>query len=187
MKKWLLISVFVLMIGWTLYQTLADSSSDNAGNPEEESLSSIPEEEIGLEQGEYAPDFTLQNMEGESVSLSDYRGEKKVMLNFWATWCPPCRAEMPDMQKVYENRDDMVILAINLTETETGVATVKQFQNEFGLTFPILLDLDVSVASRFDIKPVPTSFLIDSTGKIEHVSLGPMNEETMVHHFDQME
>ncbi|WP_267902155.1 peroxiredoxin family protein [Lentibacillus cibarius] len=72
---------------------------------------------VGLQKGNIAPDFELTTLEGEQVSLSDYRGQR-VVLNFWASWCPPCKAEVPDLQKFYENKD-VEILAVNLTKTET--------------------------------------------------------------------
>ncbi|WP_147803233.1 peroxiredoxin family protein [Alkalicoccus halolimnae] len=191
MKKWIFIVIFAGMIGWTFYSTIdwqegseeAYSENDSSGN----GPPPVPEEEIGLGEEEYAPDFTLETLDGEEVSLSDFRGEKKVMLNFWATWCPPCRAEMPDMQNVYEERDDIEIVAVNLTETEPGTEQVETFREDFGLTFPILLDRDVAVAEQFDIQPVPTSYMIDTNGQIQHIALGPMNEDTMTQIFDDMD
>ncbi|PRO67186.1 redoxin domain-containing protein [Alkalicoccus urumqiensis] len=188
MKKWILLAVFAGMIGWTLYDTIEWQTEEAAvETAEEQDLPPVPEEEIGLGEGEYAPDFTLETLEGEEISLSDFRGEKKVMLNFWATWCPPCRAEMPDMQNVYEEYEDVEIIAVNLTETEPGTDQVAQFRDDFGLTFPILLDHDVSVAGQFDIQPVPTSYLINTEGRIENIALGPMNEDMMIQIFEQMD
>jgi peroxiredoxin len=189
-KKWILIAVFAGMIGWTLYDTIdwqPDEEEAGGETAEEKGPPPVPEDEIGLGEGEYAPDFTLETLEGEEVSLSDFRGEKKVMLNFWATWCPPCRAEMPDMQNVYEEYEDVEILAVNLTETEPGTDQVAEFRDDFGLTFPILMDHDVSVAGEYDIQPVPTSYLIDTNGQIENIALGPMNEDMMIQIFEQMD
>src|SRR5690625_5188421 len=106
MKKWIIILVIVGLVGWAVYDFAANQEAEEEEDPV-----------VGLEKGNLAPDFELETIEGETVKLSDYRGEK-VMLNFWATWCPPCRAEMPDMQKFHENHDEGVILAVNLTETE---------------------------------------------------------------------
>ncbi|TVP81955.1 MAG: TlpA family protein disulfide reductase [Alkalicoccus sp.] len=190
MKKWILIAVFAGMIGWTFYGTMdwqADEEEAGGETAGENGPPPVPEDEIGLGEGEYAPDFTLETLEGEEVSLSDFRGEKKVMLNFWATWCPPCRAEMPDMQNVYEEYEDVEILAVNLTETEPGTDQVAEFRDDFGLTFPILMDHDVSVAGEYDIQPVPTSYLIDTNGQIENIALGPMNEDMIIQIFEQMD
>lgn len=101
------------------------------------------------------------------------------MLNFWATWCPPCRAEMPDMEKFHQDTD-VEILAVNLTETEPHPNQVQQFADEYGLTFPILLDEKVEVATIYAIQPVPTSFMIDSEGIIQFKSIGPLTYDQMV-------
>jgi len=194
MKKWIIIIGFVGMIGWTLYDTVdwnitsEDSTETEDGTISENSeLSPIPEDEIGLGEGDYAPDFTLETLAGEEVSLSDFRGEKKVMVNFWATWCPPCRAEMPDMQEMYEEHDDIEILAVNLTETESSVEQVDVFADDFGLTFPILLDHDVAIADVYDIQPVPTSYMIDTEGRVQSIALGALNKEMMVQRFENMD
>ncbi|WP_093052774.1 redoxin domain-containing protein [Salipaludibacillus aurantiacus] len=197
MKKWLLIIIFAGMVGWTLYETVEwNSTSEPASETEEGSVSdaedenleqpSISEEDIGLNEGDYAPDFTLETLAGEEVSLWDFRGQK-VMVNFWATWCPPCRAEMPDMQEMYEEYDDIKILAVNLTETEPGVDQVEEFTEDFGLTFPILLDHEVEVAGIYDIQPIPTSYMIDSEGKVQSIAFGALNKDMMVQRFDNMD
>ncbi|MBU9722604.1 redoxin domain-containing protein [Bacillus alkalicola] len=199
MKRTMIIAVILVgMIGWTLYESLGSNdgvlqdqldenieSETGEGTPEKVE-SDIPEEDIGITQGMYAPDFELATLDGETAKLSDYRGQK-IMLNFWATWCPPCRAEMPDMQRVYEEHDDAMILAVNLTETETGVAQVESFAEDFGLTFPILLDEHVEVAGTFGIQPVPTSFMINTKGRIDSIAIGPMNEDMIIQRFNEMD
>ncbi|WP_028784519.1 peroxiredoxin family protein [Thalassobacillus devorans] len=200
MKKGIVIGIVIAMLGWAIYDMLGDKeSADNgekepqmrvAGDGPEEDTAAEKEAasgggEVGLEKGQKAPDFELKTMEGETVKLSDYRG-KKVMLNFWATWCPPCRAEMPDMQKFYENKD-IEILAINLTQTESSRDDVGKFVEEFGLTFPILMDENAAVANQYQIKPIPTSYFIDSEGYIQYVALGAMNYDLMLQQYEQMD
>src|SRR5699024_12022031 len=129
--------------------------------------------------------FELTTMDGETVKLSDYRGER-VMLNFWASWCGPCRTEMPDMQKLYEN-EDAVILAVNLASTESSEKNAINFVNQFGLTFPILLDEENEVATLYQIQPIPTSYMIDSNGIIHNKALGALNYEQMLQQYEQME
>lgn len=108
------------------------------------------------------------------------------MINFWATWCPPCRAEMPDMEKFYQN-EDIVILAVNLTETESGLKEVQEFRDEFNLSFPILLDKKkVEVANKYQINPVPTSVFVDEDGKIDSVMLGAMNYDMMLQRVEEL-
>lgn len=129
-----------------------------------------------LKPGDIAPDFTLQTLDGQTVSLSDYRG-KGVVLNFWGTFCLPCRTEMPAFQKQYEiNKDKgFEILAINMDEAE---ASVQGFVNQYGLTFPILMDQG-EVAKKYRIDPLPTTVLVNPDGKIERVILGPVDEKAL--------
>ena len=131
-----------------------------------------------------APDFELETLDGEKKKLSDLRGER-VMVNFWATWCPPCRAEIPDLQKFHEN-EDITILAVNLTETEQDMDKVEEFVDDFGMTFPILLDTETEVADTYKIQPIPSSFMVDSTGRIQFVALGAMHYDMMVAEFNKM-
>lgn len=122
-----------------------------------------------------APEFTLKNLNGEEVSLKDYKG-KKVMLNFWATWCPPCKAEMPAMQQLYSQKPaDLEILAINLDPQND----VSGFVNSNGLDFPVLLDQSGSTQQLYSIISIPTTFLIDEKGVIKKKHIGSMTFEQM--------
>ena len=137
--------------------------------------------EGGLALGEMAPDFQLTTLDGEEVQLSDYRG-KKVVLNFWATWCPPCRAEMPHMQTYYEEQADeenVAILAVNLTTEDKGLAQIEDFIEEFGLEFPIPMDEKGDVGSTYQAVSIPTSYMIDTGGRIQNKVVGPMDEAMM--------
>jgi peroxiredoxin len=122
-----------------------------------------------------APDFTLETLQGETISLSDLRGQA-VLVNFWATWCPPCRAEMPAIQQVYEKYRDQgfTVLAVDLQESP---AQVNNFAEELGLTFPILIDPDASVFIRYRVTGLPSTFFVDRAGIIQEVTIGgPMTE-----------
>lgn len=136
--------------------------------------------EIGLEEGNIAPDFQLKNLEGADIKLSDLRG-KKVILNFWATWCPPCKAEIPHMQDFYVSRDKskVEILAINLTTSEKKSGNVKEFVKERNVTFPVLLDQDGDIGTQYQAITIPTSYLIDSEGIIRKKIVGPMDKDMM--------
>lgn len=142
------------------------------------------EEAAGIQVGNKAPDFEAVTLDGEKVRLSDYKGEK-VLLNFWATWCPPCREEMPDLQKFYETQD-VAVLAVNLTDTEMSEKHVHAFMDEFEFTFPVLMDNRAEIAKLYRINPIPTSFMIDTDGMIQHKAFGPMDYETMVEQLEKM-
>lgn len=177
------------MISWTIIDHEDSTTNNNVqerpeANEDSVDINEPPSDEVGISQGDFAPDFELETLDGDVKKLSDFRGDK-IMLNFWATWCPPCRAEMPDMQQVYEDHD-IEILAVNLTETETSIETVDTFVDDFELTFPIMLDKNIEVADKYEIQPVPTSFMIDTEGRIQLIQLGPMNEDMIVQTFAEM-
>ncbi len=123
-----------------------------------------------------APDFTLRDVQGNSVSLRDLRG-RVVFLSFWATWCPPCRIEMPSMERLYQRLRDrgLVMLAVDRRETRKQVAT---FMKDFQLSFPALLDIDGTVSSLYRVSALPTTYLIDRRGKIIGKKVGPRDWDT---------
>ncbi|MDQ0177064.1 peroxiredoxin family protein [Bacillus chungangensis] len=138
--------------------------------------------QIGLSNGDTAFDFTLKDLEGNDVKLSDFQG-KKVFLNFWATWCPPCKAEMPHMQNFYEskaNEMNVEILAVNLTKEDKGIEKVKKFAEDYKITFPILLDEKGHIGKKYRSFAIPTTYVLNTEGKIEQKIVGPMNEEMMI-------
>lgn len=198
MKKIIIAALLLLMFGYSLYEFIGpfseeaesedfDVIEDEATLEENDETSEQTDAgpKVGTKVGNLAPDFTLSSTSGETVSLSDYRG-KRVMVNFWGTWCPPCRAEMPDMEKFYQE-NDVEILAVNLTPTESNVSDVTDFIEEFGLSFQVLLDEELNVSSQYGIQPVPTSFMIDTKGIVQYVALGAVNYEQMVQALNTME
>jgi thiol-disulfide isomerase/thioredoxin len=128
-----------------------------------------------------APDFELITLTDESVKLSDFRG-KKVFINFWATWCPPCKEEMPHIQNYYEEAakdDNVVILSINVTDLESNRNTIQQFSEDYAMTFPILLDEKGDVSITYEILTLPTSMIINEEGVIVEKIIGPVTEEML--------
>ncbi|NPA31821.1 MAG: TlpA family protein disulfide reductase [Chloroflexi bacterium] len=124
-----------------------------------------------------APDFTLPTLEGSTLRLSDLRGQA-VILNFWASWCPPCKAEMPALQRVYEayQPQGLVVVAVNVTAQDAR-PNVEAFVAEHGLTFPVALDLDARVAAAYRVHSLPTTFFIGPDGVIHDIVIGgPMAE-----------
>ncbi|HSJ38340.1 MAG TPA: redoxin domain-containing protein [Planococcus sp. (in: firmicutes)] len=185
MKKVILGVIITAMVGWTIYDLLV-SDQETAQETEVAEAETAQPEEMGLAVGDFAPDFELVTMDGETVRLSDYRGQR-VFVNFWATWCPPCRAEMPDMQKLYEEQDVPVeILAVNLTASERSEDDVAEFVQDFGLTFPILMDINSEVVEKYKVQAYPTSYMIDTSGRISFVAPGAMNMEFMAREVKRM-
>ena len=136
---------------------------------------------VGAEKGKLAPDFTLPTIDGESVSLSDYKG-KKVILNFWASWCPPFKVEMPHMQqyyKKYSESDQVVILAANLSYSDGSKDKVQQFVDSFDISFPVLMMNNKNVVKLYEIISLPTTFIIDTEGRIQHKIVGPLDQQAI--------
>lgn len=132
--------------------------------------------ETGSFPGDLAPDIKMRDIDGRERSLSDFRG-KLVFLNFWATWCPPCKAEIPEMVRFYDKNGGrhFEIVAVNLTATESSVENVRTFVKERGMTFPVLLDADDLAEALFGIQAVPTTLVISPEGVILVRKTGSIN------------
>ena len=126
---------------------------------------------------EKASDFTLKDLNGKTVSLSDFRG-KSVYVNFFATWCPPCKGEMPDIEKMYQKyaSKGLVILAVDLSE---DAATVKNFIQKNGYNFKVLLDSDNRAGNQYQTNAIPVSVFIDKAGNIVSRIVGALTLEDM--------
>ena len=138
----------------------------------------VAAESLKVEVGEPAPDFTLETPSGELVSLSDFRGQV-VVLNFWATWCTPCRAEMPEFQALWAEHEvagDLMVLAVNLQESK---AQVDGFVEDFGLTFPVVLDASGEVLDKYGLPGLPGTFFIDADGVLRSRVLGPLDGDRL--------
>lgn len=142
------------------------------------------ESEPTVELNKAAPNFELGVLGGEYLSLEEFQGQI-VLLNFWATWCEPCRDEMPAMQQVYEEYRDqgVTVLGINLMETEVAV---KGFVEQISVTFPILYDLTGEVHDMYLVRPLPTSYFIDRRGIVRFMYIGPMTLEEMRQRIDRL-
>jgi cytochrome c biogenesis protein CcmG/thiol:disulfide interchange protein DsbE len=156
--------ILLLGLAWTF------ASADKSGSSTE---GMIPAPQEGF----LAPDFALKTPGDELIQLSDLRGQA-VLINLWATWCPPCRSEMQTIEKVYTDYKDQgfTVLAINMTYQDDPAA-VMPFVNEQGLSFPILLDETSEVAKVYQLRSLPSSFFVDRNGVIHEVVIGgPMAE-----------
>ena len=139
--------------------------------------------------GDLAPNFVLDTISGEEMSLADLKGQR-VILNFWATWCPPCKAEMPHMQNYFEEHaeeQNTTILAVNLTDQDNGLQKIQQFISDYELTFPVVLDVDGEISNQYGIITIPTTFILDEEGNIEQKISGPVSEEMLISLLAQMD
>lgn len=121
--------------------------------------------------GHSPPDFTLPTLDGGSITLSGLKG-KVVLINFWTTWCPPCREEMPSLEKLYRHfkHEKFTLLAVDIMEHPE---TVKTFARKYDLTFPILLDKAGDVSAKYGANAIPTTYIIDKKGKAVGKAIGP--------------
>jgi peroxiredoxin len=139
-----------------------------------------------------APAFSLQTVAGTSVSLTEYRG-KVVLVNFWGTWCEPCKREMPALQAASERLGDkgLAIIGVNLTDDEKlqGISedAIRSFVAQYNLTYPIALDRDGSVTNAFRVFPLPTSFFIDAQGRIRYVHVGELTLDDVTARFTELQ
>ncbi|MFZ3092052.1 MAG: TlpA disulfide reductase family protein [Nitrospirota bacterium] len=124
--------------------------------------------------GRPAPDFTLKDTSGKNASLKDYKG-RVVMINFWATWCPPCRQEMPSMEELFKeyNKKGFEILAIS--SDSQGEKIVKPFMEFYELNFRALMDPEGNVHSIYGVTAIPTTYIVDKQGNVTHKIMGPMD------------
>ena len=181
-RKLTIIVVLLCLAGYAAYEQFGHK--EQAVKVKQEKSEAAMKEIIarnGIEIGKSAPDFTLTKLDGTNVKLSDLKG-KKVILNFWATWCGPCQQEMPDMEAFYkEHKENVEILAINYTPSEKGGGEekVSNFAKEKGITFPILLDKNIDVTTAYKVITIPTSYFIDTKGVIQDKFIGPMTQKEM--------
>ena len=166
---WLALIGLVLILGasWIAFSRFLVNTNTTAG------------EAIVLEPapvaGHPAPDFKLVSTDGKTISLSDFRGQP-VILNFWATWCAPCRAEFPEFQKAaVDNAGRLVIIGINNTSADNA-DSIPAFLEEFGVTFPIVLDETGDTVKTYQIIGLPTTIFVDSNGIVNEVFTGPLNK-----------
>ena len=127
--------------------------------------------EVGTDEGKLAPNFLLETLDGKEMRLSDLRGQP-VVINFWATWCQPCRKEVPELVAAYNSYRErgLVILGVNLQE---GKGIVRPFAEDFGMNFPILIDRDGEVGDEYRVLGLPTTYFVDRDGVVRSVFTGP--------------
>ncbi len=169
------------IVSLSLLTACATTTSSTGGGSGPRGAGSVAKESTTV--GAPAPDFTLRDLDGRNVTLSDRLGKDVILLNFWATWCVPCGAEMPHLEKLYQTNKDkgFVIFSIAMDGPET-VAQVGSFARRYGITFPVLLDEETRVVGIYNPKrTAPLSVLIDRKGQIVRIRNGyNAGDETLV-------
>lgn len=157
MKKVIAIILLLGLTGYGIWQALAASQT----------------EEVGLAVGDTAPDIVLKTLHNEQIRLSDLRG-KPVIVNFWATWCPPCQREMPDLQKFYNDyKSHVEFLSVHLTSQDSR-EKVAPFMEQYRITFPVVLDTKGKILKLYNIQTIPTTYILDKNGIIRKKVIGPL-------------
>lgn len=172
-----LILIMIIFTSFSLYAKQNDEVTKSEVKKTTEVTSSEMDKKVFVEAGlnavnppVEAPNFTLKNLSGENVSLSDYRG-KPLMLNFWAHWCPPCKAEMPSVQELAEigRKEGFSVLAVNLGDDQ---AVVKNYFTENEFDMDVMLDSSNQIGAMYGVRSIPTTYILDSQGNIVAGKLG---------------
>lgn len=174
LRNRLILLAVAAIIGLVLAQSIDDNREQKAAlgqsSHEEEPREAVEKPAIGYA----APSFKLTGLDGKTYELKKMRG-KPVVLNFWASWCGPCRDEAPAFDKLNRLYGDRVqIVAVNLTATDSA-QSAKKFAQDYGFAFPVVLDTDGKVAADYGIRPIPTTVFVDSRGIIANGTLGALD------------
>lgn len=180
-RNWNILLTGVLLAGSLFIGGTRLRSNTGASTPAPQAASVVT---VAPMPGYLAPDFTLTAVDGTTVTLSALKGQV-ALINIWATWCPPCRAEMPLIQATYDQYRDQgfTVLALDLQEDPQTVAA---FMQQYGLTFPALLDIDGAVSSSYRSSALPSSFFIDRQGVIRATYRGPMPRSVLAGMVEQL-
>ncbi len=178
MKKIAIVIVLVVGIGVFLFTAFAKEKNDNIAAPDLETNALTESQNQAESQNPnesiLAPDFSLPQLGGGTITLSDYRGNKQVILDFWASWCPNCRRDMPKLNTYYESyRDDVEVIGVNLGESENDAS---EFIASKNISFPIVLDSYGSVAQLYQMNYTNVHVLIDKDGSVVRVIPGDISE-----------
>jgi thiol-disulfide isomerase/thioredoxin len=170
-------ALFILLVIFFLSLQSCGRVDANNGNNGNTPAGQAPEQLNTLQEGVSSLNFSLKSSNGNLYQLEDYRGHP-VMLNFWATWCGPCKIEMPEIQKIYEEYQEMglVVLAIN---NQGSPEEVSNYGKENGLSFPLLLDSDGQISGNYRVGAFPTSFFVDQDGIIRRIVIGSMDGQRL--------
>lgn len=185
---WVLLFAVLMVGAYVLYNRLS-GEVELGGIATVAQETAAPEEAAAETQAEpsMAPDFTVYDLEGNPVKLSDFYG-KPILLNFWASWCGPCQMEMPDFEEFYKTYGDKVhFLLVNLTDgQQETVESASTFIAEKGYTFPVYYDTDIDAAMHYGVSAVPVSYFIDAEGRFVAWAQGAMNADMLQQGMDML-
>lgn len=177
---WLILMV-IFIAGYLTYsifsQPANQAKQSNQEQPNQDQSTKEQPTPVDKSQVQAAPDFTLTDLDGQNISLSDFQG-KNVYINFWASWCGPCKLEMPDIEKIHQDYKDkdLVVLAVNIGESQDKVKT---FMNANSLSFPVLLDSQGKTAKTYKVSSIPVSLFVNKEGLIVGKQVGLMTHSQM--------
>ena len=179
---WIILLVFVLLIGsaYILYDRLGRQVTPDQLAVQQTQSETESVQDSTQPRGTKAPDFTVYDKDGNQVQLSDYMG-KPIVLNFWASWCGPCRSEMPDFQEKYlELGGEIHFLMINMTDgTRETVNSASEFLAQQGYTFPVFYDTKTDAAYTYGAYSLPTTYFIDAEGYVRAQAMGAIDAQTL--------
>ncbi|WP_196593502.1 TlpA family protein disulfide reductase [Pectinatus sottacetonis] len=166
MRKYIWFIVMVLLVGFSVYNYMAAYKNYTGKSAEEPAT-------VGVVIGKKAPAITLKDIEDKSVTINAAKNNKVYVLNFWASWCPPCRDEMPEINDFYNKyKNKLQFLAINMQESKTKI---NSFMVQNNYVFPVLLDSDGKAAELFKVRQIPTTIVIDKNGIIKYRRTGQID------------
>ncbi|MEK5391268.1 MULTISPECIES: TlpA family protein disulfide reductase [Heyndrickxia] len=154
------------------------SRNENINTGKKQDVQEADISSIGLSIGQKAPNIKAVALNGKSIDLSAFKG-KKVILNFWAAWCPPCKEELPELVKFYnEHHSDVELIGINI---ESSKAQVMDFMKKYDITYPIIMDNKETISNQYEIQPIPTTYVIDEKGMIMNKQIGAVTYNHLKH------